>query len=400
MLPGRNAIENGVAMDYILSVNLDNSMETTKTLGLIVNPIAGMGGRVGLKGTDGPEILEQARALGAVPRAQERTREAIAALVPIRDRFSLLTCPGAMGEEAARSAGLTLSLVAPSGNHASTSAQDTIEAARAMQEAGADLLMFAGGDGTARDIFTAVGEDLVTIGIPAGVKIHSAVFSIHPQAGGEVAADFLCDRIREVRSCEVMDIDEEEYREGRLSARLFGYLCVPHARRRLQSQKIRTPVHERHDQEAVAAGVAGLMSGGILYIIGPGTTTRSVLEGMGLGGTLLGVDVVRDGRLVAQDVNESQLLSLIEPGRTRLIVTPIGGQGNILGRGNQQVSPRVLASLRKTDLHIIATPHKIHSLQGAPLRVDTGDPDLDARLSGYHRVITGFGESVIYKVTR
>jgi predicted polyphosphate/ATP-dependent NAD kinase len=197
-----------------------------------------------------------------------------------------------------------------------------------------------------------------------------------------------------------MDIDEEEYREGRLSARLFGYLCVPHARRRLQSQKIRTPVHERHDQEAVAAGVAGLMSGGILYIIGPGTTTRAVLEGMGLGGTLLGVDVVRDGRLVAQDVNESQLLSLIEPGRTRLIVTPIGGQGNILGRGNQQVSPRALASLGKTDLHIIATPHKIHSLQGAPLRVDTNDSDLDARLSGYHRVITGFEESVIYKVTR
>ena len=387
-------------MDYILPVNLDNSMETTKTLGLIVNPIAGMGGRVGLKGTDGPEILEQARALGAVPRAQERTREALKALVPIRDRFKLLTCPGAMGEEAARSAGLTLSLAASSGNRESTSARDTIEAARAMQEAGADLLMFAGGDGTARDIFTAVGEGLVTIGIPAGVKIHSAVFSVHPQAGGEVAADFLCGRIREVRSCEVMDIDEEEYRKGRLSARLFGYLRVPHARRRLQSQKTRTPVHERHDQEAVAAGVGGLMSGGILYIIGPGTTTRAVLEGMGLGGTLLGVDVVRDGKLVAQDVNESQLLSLIEPGRTRLIVTPIGGQGYILGRGNQQVSPRVLALLEKTDLHIIATPQKIHSLQGAPLRVDTGDPDSDARLSGYHRVTTGFGESVIYRVTR
>ena len=369
-----------------------------KTLGLIVNPIAGMGGRVGLKGTDGPEILEQARALGAVPRAQERIQEALTGLAPVRDRFRLLTCPGAMGEEAACRAGLVPSLVYSPGDPASTSARDTIEAARALHEAGADLLLFAGGDGTARDIFTAVGESLVTMGIPAGVKIHSAVFSIHPKAGGEVAADFLRDRIREVRSCEVMDIDEEEYREGRLSARLFGYLRVPHARQRLQSQKARTPSHERHDQESVAAGVAGIMNDDILYIIGPGTTTRVVLERMGLCGTLLGVDVVCNGKLAAQDVNESQLLSLIEPGRTRLIVTPIGGQGFVLGRGNQQISPKVLASLEKTDLNIIATPHKIHSLRGAPLRVDTGDPGSDARLSGYHRVLTGSGESVIYKV--
>ena len=382
-------------MAYIRSVD---QMETKKNLGLIVNPIAGMGGRVGLKGTDGPEILEQARALGAVPRAQERIQEALAGLVPIRGRFRLLTCPGAMGEEAARCVGLVPSLVYSPGDPASTSARDTIEAARALRAAGADLLLFAGGDGTARDIFTAVGEGLVTIGIPAGVKIHSAVFSIHPRAGGEVAVDFLLGRIREVRSCEVMDIDEDEYRDGRLSARLFGYLSVPHARQRLQSQKTRTPAHERHDQEAVASGIAGLMNDDILYIIGPGTTTRVVLEGMGLRGTLLGVDAVRGGKLVAQDVNESQLLSLIAPGRTRLIVTPIGGQGFILGRGNQQVSPRVIASLEKTDLHIIATPHKIHSLHGAPLRVDTGDPESDARLSGYHRVLTGSGESVIYKV--
>ncbi len=384
-------------MDYILT---EKSMNPLKTLGLIVNPIAGMGGRVGLKGTDGPDILERARTLGAVPRAQERTQETLAVLAGVKERFRLLTCPGVMGEEAARSVGLTFSLVSLSGNRESTSDLDTIEAARALLAAKVDLLLFAGGDGTARDIFTAIGEGVVTLGIPAGVKIHSAVFSVNPGIGGEVAADFLQDRVREIRSCEVMDIDEQEYREGRLSARLFGYLRVPYARQRLQAQKMRSPGHESHDQEAAAAEILRSMDLGILYIIGPGTTTRAVLEGMDLKGTLLGVDVVRDRTLVAQDVNESQLLSLTEPGRTRLIITPIGGQGYILGRGNQQISPRVLAHLERSDLSIIATPHKIHSLHSAPLRVDTGDPDLDARLSGYHRVVTGFGKSVVYKVTR
>jgi predicted polyphosphate/ATP-dependent NAD kinase len=311
-----------------------------------------------------------------------------------------MTCPGEMGEDAARSAGLDPSLAVAVTRGGTTSARDTIEAAQAMREAGVDLLLFAGGDGTARDIFTAVGEEVVTLGIPAGVKVHSAVFSIHPLAGGEVAADLVRGRIREIHSREVMDIDEEEYREGRLSARLYGYLRVPHARERLQSQKTRSPASERYDQEAVAAQVAELVRDGITYIVGPGTTTRAALEAMGLDGTLLGVDVVRDGEIVARDVNESQLLDLSEPGRTRLIVTPIGGQGFVLGRGNQQISPRVMVFLAKSDLHIIATPHKIHSLQGAPLRVDTGDPASDERLSGYHKVITGFREAVIYKVSR
>ena len=137
-----------------------------------------------------------------------------------------------------------------------------------------------------------------------------------------------------------------------------------------------------------------------LYIIGPGTTMRAVLEAMRIEGTLLGVDVVRDQKLVARDVNESQLLTMIEPERTRLLLAPIGGQGYVLGRGNLQISPRVLAALTREDLRIIATPHKLHSLHGAPLRIDTGDRTLDNSLSGYYRVTTGYGESVIYLVRR
>ena len=375
-------------------------MHPPKILGLIINPIAGLGGRVGLKGTDGPDILERAHALGAIPHAQERTREALTVLAAIKDSFHLLTCPGDMGERAARAAGLEINLVVPYSFMGRTSARDTIAAARALRDAGADLLLFVGGDGTARDIFSAVGEDLVALGIPAGVKIHSAVFGVNPRIGGEIASDFLLDRIREIRSCEVMDIDEREYREGRLSAQLFGYLRVPYARQRLQAQKMRSPGHESRDQEAAAAEVLRSMGRDTLYIIGPGTTTRAVLEAMGLQGTLLGVDVVRNREMVAKDVNESQLLSMVEPGSTQLLITPIGGQGYILGRGNQQISPRILSQLERTDLRIIATPHKLHSLHGAPLRVDTGDPDLDIQLSGYYRVTTGLGEAVIYKVKR
>ena len=190
-------------MDYILA---EKSMKPPKRLGLIINPIAGLGGTVGLKGTDGPEILAQARALGAVPRVQERVLEALAGLSEIEDLFSLLTCRGEMGEEAALAAGLDPTLVVSHPGKQDTSARDTIDAARAMRDSGVDLLLFAGGDGTARDIFHAVGEGLVTLGIPAGVKIHSAVFSVNPGIGGEIASDFLLERIREIRACEVMDL--------------------------------------------------------------------------------------------------------------------------------------------------------------------------------------------------
>ncbi len=374
-------------------------MRQAKKLGLIVNPIAGMGGRVGLKGTDGPEILARAIHLGAVPRAQERALEALKQIAPMQEHLSIVTFPGPMGEQALRSAGMIPNLLCDEISK-QPSAEDTKKAAALMQQAAVDLLLFVGGDGTARDVYSVVGENLICLGIPAGVKIHSAVFSLNPAIGGRLATEYLMGHTREVRACEVMDIDETEFRRGNLSAHLFGYLSIPYKKQHSQNQKKGTPAHERHDQQAVAAEIAAGMKDSITYIIGPGTTTRRILEALGLPATLLGVDVVRNRVLVARDADETQLLAWLKPGDTRIILTPVGGQGYILGRGNQQISPRILKQLSKRDILIAATPQKIWALQGAALHMDTGDAEVDRRLSGYYRVVTGRGESIIYKVSR
>jgi predicted polyphosphate/ATP-dependent NAD kinase len=365
---------------------------------LIINPIAGMGGRVGLKGTDGRQALERARHLGAVPRAGERTREALRRIVRWERQIRILTCPGAMGEEAARAEGFEPELIGEE-LPGETSARDTQEAARSMLDHGVDLLCFAGGDGTARDIVNSVEQGQVCLGFPAGVKIHSAVFSHNPRSGGDLAADFLLGKVRRTRSCEVMDIDENEYRKGNLSARLCGYLLVPDEIQRLQGQKTRSPAGEQSEQQAVAAEIVARMDRETTYILGPGTTTGAVLKAMGLEGTLLGVDVLRDQKIVGKDVDEAQLLSLNPPAETRLIITPVGGQGFILGRGNQQISPQVLSMFEKQHIWIVSTQQKLSSLHSASLRLDTGDAELDLRLSGYHRVITGRGEEAVYRVT-
>lgn len=374
-------------------------MRQAKKLGLIINPIAGMGGKVGLKGTDGPEILARAIDLGAVPQAQERAQEALRQIITIQTPLNILTFPGTMGELAVRSAGLTPSLLSDE-IIGQTLPEDTKRAAALMQQAGVDLLLFVGGDGTARDVYSVVGENMICLGIPAGVKIHSAVFSLNPAIGGRLASEYLMGRIREVRACEVMDIDETEYRRGNLSSRLFGYLSIPYKKQHSQNQKMRTPAHERYDQQAVAADIAAGMRDSLIYMVGPGTTTRMILEALDQPASLLGVDVVRNRVLVARDADESKLLAWLQPGNTRLILTPVGGQGYILGRGNQQISPQILCRLSKKDIIIAATPQKIWALQGAALRVDTGDVKVDHSLSGYYRVVTGRGESIIYRVCR
>lgn len=324
-------------------------------------------------------------------------REALERMTRIRDRIRVLTCPGAMGEDAVRAAGFEPTLIAQEPVQ-ETSNRDTREAARLMKEGGVDLLCFAGGDGTARDIQLGVGQGCVCLGIPAGVKIHSAAFSHNPRNGGDLAADFLTGRVGRTRSCEVMDIDEREYRRGALSARLFGYLTVPDEVRRLQGQKTRSPAGEHAERRSVAAEIAARMDRETTYVLGPGTTTEAVLAEIGLHGTLLGVDVVRDGNLVGWDVNEAGLLALNPPAGIRIVLTPVGGQGFILGRGNQQISPRVLSGFDRQQLWLISTPGKLASLHGASLRIDTGSAELDRRFSGYYRVITGRGEEAVYPV--
>lgn len=372
-------------------------MKTKKKLGLIVNPIAGMGGRVGLKGSDGPEILEKAIELGAVSTSPGRAVEALKRIAPIKDSIELITYPHEMGEDEARECGFDPRVIG-SIQRGKTTPEDTKAAAREMVEAGVDLILFAGGDGTARDIHAAIDGEVPVLGIPTGVKIHSGVFAINPSSAGDLAVMYLREGQTATREAEVMDIDEEAFREDRISARLYGYLTVPHEKNLVQSSKGGSPPHEELSLEAIARDIIEEMEEDAIYIIGPGTTTRPIAESLGLPKTLLGVDVVLDGRLVASDVNEAQLLELIEGRRAKIIVTAIGGQGFIFGRGNQQISPEVIKRVGEENIIVVATPGKLASLEGRPLLVDTGERELDERLRGYIRVITGYSRRVVYKV--
>ena len=366
-------------------------------LGLIVNPIAGIGGRVGLKGSDGVEIQQRALALGAVPQALQRTTEALEQLRAV-DNLVIVTFPGEMGADAARACGFEPLIIGAIAAGATT-AEDTHLAAREMLGMGVDLVLFAGGDGTARDVYNAIGAAVPALGIPAGVKIHSAVFGTRPRAAGALAAQYLQGRVSGLREAEVMDIDEAAVRSGTMSTKLYGYLKIPYRQNLVQSLKSGSSPGEQTAAASIAAAVVDQMQEDWLYIIGPGTTTRAIATELGLEKTLLGVDVVQNGSLVAADANETQLLALIKEHRAKIVVTPIGGQGYILGRGNQQISPRVIAQTGHENIIVVSTTSKIYALGGRPLLVDTGERELDEELSGYIHVVTGYDEEMIYRVS-
>jgi predicted polyphosphate/ATP-dependent NAD kinase len=376
-------------------------MSEIKRLGFIVNPWAGIGGRVGLKGSDGADIVRRAIELGAKREAPHRAQLALARLAAMRGRIEIVTCPGEMGADEARAAGFEARLidgVRASNGTAATTAEDTENAAREMAAIGVDLLLFAGGDGTARNIYNAVGLNLSVLGIPAGVKIHSAVYANTPGQAGDLAALYLGGGRVRLREVEVMDIDEAAFRDNRLSARLYGYLTVPFKRELVQSAKSGSPPGDLAVLHGIATEVVNAMQPERVYVIGPGTTTRAVMEALSLENTLLGVDVVRGSKLLGCDVNEAQLVSLTQEAPATIVVTAIGGQGHIFGRGNQQISPRVIRQVGKENIVVAAAGSKLLSLEGRPLLVDTGDEELDRELSGYVKVVTGLNERIVCRV--
>lgn len=371
--------------------------QAPKKLGLIVNPMAGIGGRVGLKGSDGERVQKEAIRLGAIPESHNRTVQTLKRLRLLKTDIQLVTYPGEMGERSAEACGFT-TMVVGSITPGCTRAEDTRRAALDMLVLNIALLIFAGGDGTARDIHNAIGGALPVVGIPAGVKIHSAVFARNPLLAGELAYQYLQGQTLNIREVEVMDIDEAAFRSGVLSAKLYGYLKTPYQRRLLQGLKSGSVPNELASQKEIAYQIAKSMQDDVLYIIGPGTTTRAITAHLGLEKTLLGVDVLRNRELVARDVNESTLLELVHGTQAKIILTPIGGQGFLFGRGNQQISPAVIRIVGVENILVVSTREKINSLRGEPMLVDTGERELDELLSGHIKVVTGYGESVIYKV--
>jgi len=353
-------------------------------LGFLINPIAGMGGSVGLKGTDG--LVEEARKLGATPIAGERARKC---LEELKIGATILTCSGAMGEDALKSTPLHHEVVY-SFNGLTTS-EDTQNACRRFVDERVELILFCGGDGTARDVYRVVGQKIPILGIPAGVKMHSAVFAISPRGAAQMIELFVSGKA-EVREVEVMDTDEAAYRRNELRMKVFGYARTPYEPVLVQHGKsLFQSVSEETAKEEIAQFALEFMRDGSLYILGAGTTTFKVAELLGLGEekTLLGVDAVKDGKLVGKDLNEQALLRLLERDpNAKLLVSPIGAQGFVFGRGNQQLSATVLEKIGVKNVIVLATPHKLNETPF--LLVDTGSEELDEQLRGHLSVVCGY----------
>jgi len=363
-------------------------------IGLIVNPIAGMGGRVGLKGTDGEKVLEEALERGAEPWSPVRAREVLEGLGDAAGRVEWLTWGGEMGADLLGSLGFD-HLVVGGPRADRTTAKDTKEAVLELERRGVDLILFAGGDGTASDILEEIDMRVPILGIPSGVKMFSAVFASTPRAASRLVLRLLDGGVEFVER-EVMDIDEDAYRSGRLSASLKGYARTPYAAELvLNGKDIFTGADEELMKEAVAARVVEEMRPGSTYVLGPGSTVAKVAEILGVEKTILGIDIYRDGELIARDADEGRLLEVVD-NDTWIVLSPLGGQGSILGRGNQPISPMVLRRVGLDRIIVIATPVKLQGLR--VLTVDTGDPELDEQLRGFRRVVVGYHEEKLMRV--
>lgn len=366
-------------------------------IGLLVNPLAGIGGAVGLKGSDGAAIVEQALALGAEKHAAERVAITLNHLQPLQDFIQWFTWGGEMGEQCLRDAGYACQVLGQP-QQPRSSAQDTEQAASTLRDAGIDLLLFAGGDGTARDLVRAVGTSVPVLGIPAGVKIHSGVYAVHAKGAAEIITRMVRGELVSIAEGEVRDIDEDAFRQGRVQARHFGELKVPAEGRYLQHVKCGGREVEALVLQEIAAHITDHFESDVLYIVGPGTTTQAIFDYLSLPKTLLGVDLLLNGAVVQSDATEQQILAWQQKFPSNIVVTLIGGQGHIFGRGNHQISPAVIEKAGVGNIHLVATKTKLNELEGRPLLVDTWDENLNRQLAGFMPVVTGYDDVVLYPV--
>ncbi len=369
-------------------------------MGFLVNPIAGLGGKVGLKGSD--NVAREALRMGAKPVAPQRGFEFLKKLkeLELHQQLTLLTCPTVMGERVVRSVGLSTCIL-PMQMKSQTTADDTKEAVRLMVERKVDLISFVGGDGTARDILDALGsyDSTPVLGIPSGVKMYSGIFAVHPSDAAFIVEAFLREEVQLV-DFEVIDADETAIRRGCFNIRLYGFLKGPFVPAHIQGSKQASPetLDEHENQMAIARFIVEGMDRGAAYILAPGTTVKGVADLLGITKTLLGVDVYRDDGVML-DVNEERMLrEIADWQRVWIIVSPIGRQGILFGRGNQQISPAIIQRVGKEKIIVMATKGKIRGFEGGVLRVDTGNIEVDSMLRGYIRVATDYREWRLLKV--
>ncbi|MFW9950088.1 MAG: ATP-NAD kinase family protein [Candidatus Thorarchaeota archaeon] len=363
-------------------------------IGLIVNPIAGMGGSVGLKGTDG-DLYKKALELGADYVAPSRMKAFLENLQS-KEKIKFLVAPGAMGADYFD--GKTFNFKIIGEIRSSTSAIDTKRVAKLFIEENVELILFFGGDGTARDIYDAIGLDIPVIGVPTGVKMFSSVFTINPRAAAELIDLFVSEQT-EFEEREVLDIDENSYRKGELKSELYGYLKVPIIRNLLQCAKNCSQVGTsfENNKREIAQFFIESMKSDIIYFLGPGTTVKAITDELNLPKTLLGIDLLYDNQIIAQDVNEKDILNIIDKyEKHKIVVSPIGGQGFVFGRGNKQFTIAILKKIGIENVIIISTVQKARELRN--LNVDTGERELDELFSGLVKVIIGYKQERIMRI--
>ena len=375
-------------------------LDDVKSVGFLVNPIAGMGGAVGLKGTDGRKTLRDAVRKGAKPVSLERGLRFLEEVQRRSQGIEFLTAPGNMGASIADQLKLEHESVGRIGK--TTTSDDSIRIARLMRRKRADLIVFCGGDGTARDVLEGVGGEAPALGVPAGVKIYSSVFAINPAAAAESTVAFLEGQIP-TRLGEVVDVDEIAFRKNRLSVKLFGYLTTPDSGPLMQASKSATGISEDSELDAIAEYFIEKIDPGTTYILGPGSTVERIAKRLGVNKSLLGVDVVKgNGTTLRLDVDEAALMNLIGKNSlkssTKIIISPIGGQGFLFGRGNQQISSQVIRRVGVENITVVGSRSKIEALHPRRLLTDSDNDEIDQQLRGYLRVITGYREEMVVKV--
>ena len=369
-------------------------------LGLIINPFAGLGGPAGLKGSDHPDTASLAAALGVKSKVHDRVIEVLEGLRQRLGTLHIVTASGLMGEAACHDFSSVFTIETVYTSPLPSTAQDTIEAAKRIVAQSIDLLLFAGGDGTARDICTAIGQNQPVLGLPSGVKMHSGVFAVTPRAVVSVVESLVQRRLVAARLAEVRDIDEQAFGQGRVCTQHFGELLIPDDQLLVQSVKCSGLLDDEIMLNDLCAFMVEELVDNTLYVLGSGGTLKVLKSAMGIAQpTLLGVDVWYQGQVVALDVHERQLFELVQQyPQSILVLSIIGGQGVILGRGNQQLSPRIIEYIGLDRIKLIATQQKILALGGKPLCVDSGADQLDRRLSGYHKIICGYDDALLYEV--
>ncbi len=374
----------------------------TSKIGFIINPIAGMGGRVGLKGTDG--VYKKALEMGAEKIAEKKAEDTIREFYEkynSNDKIDWYTCNGAMGENTLKKNNVKNIEIIYEKDSKETTPKDTKKACKKFLEKKVDLILYCGGDGTTRDIYSVVKNKIPILGIPSGVKMHSGVFGINTKASAKILHEFI-EKNLTVGQADIMDLDEDLYRKGEWKVKLYGvakgiveptYVQVGKASfQSISEDYIRDELAEHIEDEMKE-------NPDFLYLFGSGGTIDYISKKLDIENNILGIDAVYKNKNIGKDLNEKKILKFLEKHpKAKVILSPIGAQGFILGRGNLQLSPKIIKKIGLDNIIVISTPSKIKKTP--VLRVDTGSEKLDKKFQDkeFIMVVIGYRLSRVVKI--